>query len=299
MSKNQQNISEPLEKPVENQEAQEEQQAETVVGPSFESLITLAETPPYIKDILRQLNLRGLDFKSALEQIDNIIIGELQKNPESEVAKDLREYQTKINKLLNEMEKNEFTFSEAYDNLKEKAIDLIPIINAEIEVLNKKSSEDKQSEDKQINLIDNDASFEWVVDKDRPEGSFAFVQVSKKQENPVNYVYESGVTKEGKIETIKVRVISQEEKNSSLKGKMDFYYIEPEQIREIFNKLEPAVKKSILNGLKDQIKENKDHVKKLEAKLEKEPNQNEDLEKQITEEEAVQEQIYQKFKALE
>src|SRR3989338_8695156 len=286
MSKSQQNISEPLETPVENQEAQKGQQAETVVGPSFESLIKLTETPPYIQKILSQLDLSGLDFKSALEQIDNIIIGELQKNPESEMAKDLREYQTKIDKLLNEMEKNEFTFSEAYDNLKEKAIDLIPIINAEIEVLNKKSSEDKQSEDKQINLIDNDASFEWVVDKDRPEGSFAFVQVSKKQENPVNYVYESGVTKEGKIETKKVRVMSKEEKNPFLKGKVDFYYIEPEQIKEIFNKLEPAVKKSILDGLREQIEEDENYVKKL-GKAE------------TDEEKAVREQIYQNLKALE
>ena len=281
MSKSQQNISEPLETPVENQEAQKGQQAETVVGPSFESLIKLTETPPYIQKILSQLDLSGLDFKSALEQIDNIIIGELQKNPESEMAKDLREYQTKIDKLLNEMEKNEFTFSEAYDNLKEKAIDLIPIINAEIEVLNK-----ERPDDKQIALLDSTASFKWLVNKDRPEGSFAFVPVLKKQENPVNYVYESGVTKEGKIETKKVRVMSKEEKNPFLKGKVDFYYIEPEQIKEIFNKLEPAVKKSILDGLREQIEEDENYVKKL-GKAE------------TDEEKAVREQIYQNLKALE
>jgi hypothetical protein len=234
MSKSQQNISKPLETPVEKQETQKERQAETVIGPSFESLIKLMETPPYIQKILSQYS------KSALEQIDIAIMNELKKNSKGETAENLKKYQAQIDKLLNEIEKNEFTYSEAR-HIFEKAV---------IEAVSSYLTEDQKI------TLPSDARLEWFVNEDRPEGSFGFVQVQKKQENPVTYVTESGVTKEGEIETINVRVMPEEEKSGSLKKNLDFYYIEPELIKEIFNKLEPQVRESIISGLKDQIREN-------------------------------------------
>ncbi len=82
--------------PVENQESQEKQ-AETTAGPNFENVIKLTETPPYIQEILGKLDLQGLDFKSALEEINNIIVEELAKNPEK--TKDLERFKTAIERL--------------------------------------------------------------------------------------------------------------------------------------------------------------------------------------------------------
>src|SRR3989344_4488936 len=85
---------ESTEEPVEIQEGQI---AETTVGPSFENLVKLTETPPYVQEILGKLDLRGLDFKSALEEINNIIVEELEKNPEK--TKDLERFKTAIERL--------------------------------------------------------------------------------------------------------------------------------------------------------------------------------------------------------
>ncbi|TSC85103.1 MAG: hypothetical protein G01um101413_487 [Parcubacteria group bacterium Gr01-1014_13] len=82
--------------PAENQKSQEKQ-AEAQAGPSFENLIKLSETPAYMQEILGKLDLSGLDFKSALEEINNIIVEELKKNPEN--IKDLERFKAAIERL--------------------------------------------------------------------------------------------------------------------------------------------------------------------------------------------------------
>lgn len=80
----------------ENQESKKKQ-VETAVGPSFESLIKLSETPAYMREILEKLDLTGLDFKSVLEEINNIVVEELKKNPEK--INDLERFKTAIERL--------------------------------------------------------------------------------------------------------------------------------------------------------------------------------------------------------
>lgn len=78
----------------------QEGKAETTVGPSFESLIKLTETPVHIQEILGKVDLSGLDFKSALEEINNIIVEELKKSPEN--FNDLERFKASIEKLYKE-----------------------------------------------------------------------------------------------------------------------------------------------------------------------------------------------------
>ena len=79
-----------------------------------------------------------------------------------------------------------------------------------------------------------------------------------------------------------------------------FYELDTSQVRNIFNKLESAVKKSLLEELVDQIKENKNYIKKLETQLAGEPDNDkkEDLKKQIADEEEAQEKIKKQLEAL-
>lgn len=90
----------------EAQESSSEGQSETAAIPSFENLKNLTETSPAIQKILGGLDLRGLDRRSALEEMNNVIVKELEeelkKNPESEVAKDLNEFKAKVTELLRE-----------------------------------------------------------------------------------------------------------------------------------------------------------------------------------------------------
>jgi len=78
----------------------QERKTETAAGPNFESVVKLTETPPYVQEILGKLDLRGLDFKSALEEINNIIVEELKNNPEN--AHDLERFKSSIEKLYKE-----------------------------------------------------------------------------------------------------------------------------------------------------------------------------------------------------
>ncbi len=82
----------------ENQEGE----AEAVVGPNFGNIKKLIETSPHIQKILAESGLEDPDLESDLEEINNIIVEELAKNPEGEAAQDLNRFKGEITDLLRE-----------------------------------------------------------------------------------------------------------------------------------------------------------------------------------------------------
>ena len=152
-------------------------------------------------------------------------------------------------------------------------------------------------EENQISSSDGPVSLKWLMDKDMPEGRFAIVQrhgISTAEE-PGDYVWEED-KKTG--ERYMVKKLSGSAK--PVEDMATFYELDTSQVRNIFNKLESAVKKSLLEELVDQIKENKNYIKKLETQLAGEPDNDkkEDLKKQIADEEEAQEKIKKQLEAL-
>lgn len=252
---NKQNDKEQAEK----QEIQENQ-PKIAEGRGVEDLIKISqETPQYIAKILEEFGREeNVDEVSGLNKLLNMVEGELREAT-GETKEALNKFRADIEMKLNEMEKSpETNFPEAYQQFKKQAVEFM---NAKIEVYNKTLLKEGK---KPISLVNETARFEWLADNNDPNGRFVLVQRSAEQIMPAEHILESGVSeKTGKAETVKVRIMSALEKSDHLGGNEDVYPLDKEEAEEVFNKLEPNVKKSVLNGLRVGLAENENLLKKL------------------------------------
>ena len=166
--------------------------------------------------------------------------------------------------------------------------------NAVIKAINDQS----ETEGKQIISSDGAVNLKWFVDEETPNGRFAIIQhnVQRTEENQLKeYVLEEDkeTGEKYQVEKMSGPVKPQDEIAT-------VYDLDINQVRKIFNKLEPAVKKSFIDGWKESLQENINQVNKLKAKLKQEMRQKEkeELETQITEHELAQEKINKELEAL-
>lgn len=263
----------------------QEGKVETVAGPSFENLKHLMETSPHIQKALAELGVENIDLSSDLEEIHKVIVKELRKNPESEIAKDLSRFKDEIGELL--WESDEVSPSHAHQ-LFENA--LISTINNELE-----------TGDEKIISSDGPVSLKWLVDEEAPEGRFALIQRLErtsplKEDEAGEYVSEGIDPKTGK--EFWTRKMTGPVK--PLEDSARVYDLKTKQAREVFDALEPAVKKSFINDLKERINVNKTLVKLYgnELKLEKRHEAKEELKAKIAGEELAQEKLKKELQAL-
>lgn len=246
MSKNQL-----VKKPTKEQEPRQEGQEkrpEAAPAPSVENLIKVSqETPPYIAYILEMFGREEhVDEISGLNTLKEMVADELydecEKNPESETAKGLSKFKAEVSAVLKEMEKN--------NKIEEKH----EASFFEAHKIFKKAliddNNDNATEGKEISLSDDAVSLRWHVDDEMPAGEFSLVQSLGLKEQAGGYI----------------DVLSP-------------HPLKTEQVKEIFNKLKPVVKKSFLDGLRDKLAENENLAEKL-----KDPNYRKKL--KVTDEEA-------------
>jgi hypothetical protein len=151
----------------------------------------------------------------------------------------------------------------------------------------------------QIISSDGAVNLKWLVDEETPEGRFQIikrrVQKTPIQETTKEYIWEEDTETGKKYQVEKMSGPFKSQDETAV-----VYDLDTNKVREIFNKLEPAVKESFINGWKESLKENINQVNKLKAKLEieKRHKEREELEMQIVEYESAQEKIKKELKAL-
>lgn len=165
--------------------------------------------------------------------------------------------------------------------------------NAMINTIN----EELSTEDR-ISSSDGTANLRWLVDEASPEGRFAIVQRNlqkKSMEENKSYVLEKD-TETG--ETYQVEKLSGPFEPQGETSTV--YDLNANEVKKIFNKLEPAVRDSFIGGWKDSLLENIKLTEKFRQELRQEKRQEkrEELENQIKEHEEAQEEIRKKIKAL-
>ena len=157
-----------------------------------------------------------------------------------------------------------------------------------------------ESSGQQIISSDGSVSLDWLVDEETPAGRFAIIKrevgkTSTKENEPKEYVLEKD-PKTGEIYKVE-----------KMSGPVEFqkdiatvYDLNTEQVRQVFNKLEPAVKKSFIDGLQESLAANIALVRKYnqELKGEKREEEEKELKTKIEEQELAQEKINKELKAL-
>lgn len=153
-----------------------------------------------------------------------------------------------------------------------------------------------EAEGKDAIFLDETVIFDWVVNEEVPEGSFVILKGGIQTEEAEEYVLEEN--------PITGEVYPQKKLPENFKPyeKMHrFYYLRTDIVKDIFDKLDPDVKKSLL----DALNENLDASRSLAAKYRQElkgENVLEDrkkLEAKIFEQELGIEKINKELKALE
>lgn len=161
-------------------------------------------------------------------------------------------------------------------------------------------NEELEAEGKPMILSDVEVSLKWFVDEETPEGYFSLVQhKTEKTPGAENKIREYIMEKDEKTgETYQVEKIS--EAYLPQEDTAIFYDLDINKVREIFNKLDPKVKKSFIDGWKESLKENINQVAKLKDKLkvEKRNQDKENMEQEIIEYESAQEKIKKELQVL-
>ncbi len=96
-------------------------QAKSEAGPSFEKLKKLVEKSPY-EGMLRELEKNGLSPKEALSEINDLIIADLEENPEN--TADLERFKASIEKLYREETDKETNINPDIINRTERDVSL-------------------------------------------------------------------------------------------------------------------------------------------------------------------------------
>lgn len=261
-----------------------EHQPKTEAVPSFSDIEQTVQMSPAIEKIYRQLDTEGKNHQQLLEEMYGLAAKAVAESSGEEL-KQLKEFKIKIKKMLEEAEENEMTVFRAQHIFE----------NAMVNAIN-----DELGEDRRLTSSDGDIGLKWLVDEETPGGQFALVQKLENkpysdEDEPGEFVFEIDA-KTG--EKYPVRKLSGPARP---RGEMArFYYLDAGQVKAVFDKLEPEVKKSFLDGLKEQIKENAAYAKKLKNQWKKEadPAKKAELKDQITEEDEARAKIEKELAAL-
>jgi len=249
-----------------------EQKPEAAKPLDFSDFADATEMSPVMQRIYEKMgNAENMSEKRMYERFSDLVAMEIAQT-EGEEKKELLGYQKKVEKLLNEMEEGEYTYVGA-NRIFENAV-----INA---------VNDGLPEENRITSSDGDVNLKWSEEEGKG-GHFALVQRLEKKpytdkDEPGEMVLEGIDEKTGK--EIWTRKLSGQVKPREDMNK--FYYLQTEQVKEVFDNLEPTVQKTIIDGLKEQIKENKRYADSLKDEAAKK------------EEDSAREKLIKNLKALE
>lgn len=153
------------------------------------------------------------------------------------------------------------------------------------------------SDENKIISSNGTAKLEWLVDGEAPDGHFVIIQRDGSEASEAAGEYVELVDKKTGEKYMEKKLSGQFEPP---KDKAVTYYLKTEQVREVFDKLKPEVKKSFIDGLKENMAANTRLLAKLQMKLknEKSPEEKKELETQIAEQELAQENLNKELKAL-
>lgn len=153
------------------------------------------------------------------------------------------------------------------------------------------------SDENKIISSNGRAQLEWLVDEETPEGHFAIIQREGSEESEAAGEYVELVDQKTGEKYMEKKLSG---KFESPKDKAVTYYLKTEQVREVFNKLKSEIKKSFIDGLKENMEASARLLVALNTKLknEKRLEQKKELETEIAEQELAQENLNKEFKAL-
>lgn len=158
-------------------------------------------------------------------------------------------------------------------------------------------NEELDPEDKITSL--NEARLKWLVDEQTPAGRFTIIKRDGQKEpaaaEPKTYV------KEKDTETGEEYLVEKMTGPVEPRGqKVTAYDLDINEVKKIFNELDPAVKQLFINGWQESLVENKALAEKWTKALKNEMrrDEQEELEAKITEQELAQEKIEKMLTAL-
>lgn len=270
-----------------NQEIQKpaiERRPKTEAVPSFFDIEQAIKMSPAIEKIYSGLETEGKDRQQLLEEIYDLAAKAVAESSGEEL-KQLQELKLKIDKMLETEEGSEITPFRAQHIFENAALNAI---------------NDELGEDRRLTSSDGDINLKWLADEAAPAGQFALVQKLENkpyrdEDEPGEFVFETDA-KTG--EKYPVRKLAGPARPRAEMAR--FYYLDSKQVRAIFDKLDPEVKKGFLDGLKEQVKENAAYTKKLKNQWKKEsdPAKKAELKSQIAEEDEARAKIEKELAVL-